>query len=151
MASCAACLQPILRAHRFVLEGTEVFHAQCAGQTYRSKQRITEAKVRELEVQLADTRRAASRIEEAANRYRNEATSKSAAAIAEGARLAAVRGELALANELLRATQAELQAARSGYIAIRAELEAAKKSTNDEGQKDDVDASALRFKMLELD
>lgn len=151
MASCAACLQPILRAQRFVLDGTEVFHAACAGQAYRSKLRMSEVRVRELEDQLASTRQAAARVESEANRLRNESTSHAAKLTIAESRLATTRAELELAQERLQATQVELQAARSGYIALRAELEAVKRGPPPEEQKDDLDASALRFKMLELD
>lgn len=150
MASCAACLQPIYQAQRFVLDGTEVFHAACLGQAYRSKLRIAEQRSRELEAQLADTRRAAARVEAETSRLRNESMSRAAEVISLEGRLAGVRAELALAQERLTARQGELQGARNQNAALRAELATAKQGEVETTQ-DEVDASVQRFKMLELD
>jgi chromosome segregation ATPase len=150
VASCAACLGPILRAQRFVLEGTEVFHAACVGQAYRSRLRIAEQRARELEVQLADTRRSAARVEAEAGRLRNESTSRGAEVIALEGLLAGTRAQLGLAEERLQARQGELQGARNQNAALRAELATMKQEAPAE-QEGDLDASAQRFRMLELD
>jgi len=150
MASCAACLQPIYRAQRFLLEGTEVFHAACIGQAYRSKLRMAEQLVRELEAQVAGTRRAAARVEAETSRLRNEVTSRGAEVISLEGRLAGVRAELDLSQERLTARQGELQGARNQNAAMRAEL-AAVKQGEVETTQDEVDASVQRFRMLELD
>lgn len=149
MAACAACLQPILRAQRFVLEGTEAFHAQCAGQSYRSKQRITEQHGFNLERQLNDTRRAAARVEAEAGRMRNEMVSAQAqVAVLEG-RLAAEQQRRELLVQAHDARGDELRAARREIAELRAELAAHRVSGPQEDAE--VDATALRFKMLELD
>ena len=148
MASCAACLQSLLKSQRFVLDGTEVFHAACIGQAYRSKLKISEQRERELERQLADTRRSAQRIEAEAHQLRNDVASRSAEAYRLEALLASVRSDLALAQERLQARQGELQGARNQLAAVRAELA--------QGQQEPAapeveDSTALRFKLLELD
>jgi len=149
--SCAACLRPLLRSERFLLEGTEVFHAACLGQAYRSKLRIAEQRTRELEAALADTRRAAARVEAEAGRFRNEATARAAEVISLEGRLAGARAELDLAQERLRSRQDELQGARNQNAALRAELVTAKGDAPSDQKDADVDASVQRFKMLELD
>lgn len=151
MASCAACLQPILRAQRFVLDGTEVFHAACIGQSYRSKLKISEQRARELEAQLADTRRAAARVEAEASRLRNEVTSRGAEVISLTGMLSGARQQLFTAQDARVALQDELQVARSQNAALRAELAAVKQERVTEPQGEDQDASVQRFKMLELD
>jgi len=151
MASCAACLQPIYQAQRFVLDGTEVFHAACLGQAYRSKLRMAEQRARELEAQVADTRRAAARVESETGRLRNESMSRAAEVISLEGRLAGVRAELELSQERLTARQGELQGARNQNAALRAELAAVKQERVEDKREDEVDASVQRFKMLELD
>jgi chromosome segregation ATPase len=153
MASCAACLQPILRAERFVLDGTEVFHAACLGQAYRSKLRRAEQCNRELESQLADTRRSAARVEAETNRLRNDATSRAAAACVLEGRVSGLQAQLELAQERLQVAHGELQGARNQNAALRTELSALR-SSETEGQKSenaDLDATSLRFRLLELD
>jgi chromosome segregation ATPase len=151
MASCAACLQPLYTSQRFVLDGTEVFHAQCLGQAYRSRLRMAEQRGRELEAQLADTRRAAARVEAETGRLRNEVISRGAEVIALTGLLSGHRDQLALAQERLQARQGELQGARNQNAALRAELAAAKQEAPGATSVDEVDASVQRFKMLELD
>ena len=149
MATCAACLQPIVRSQRFLLDGTEAFHAQCVGQAYRSKLRITEQRGFALERQLEDTRRAAARVEVEANRLRNELTSaKSQVVVLEG-RLAGERGLRDAAMARMDAKDDELRAARREIAELRAELAALKPETG--AASDDIDATVQRFKMLELD
>jgi len=150
MASCAACLQPIYQAQRFVLDGTEVFHAACLGQAYRSKLRMAEQRSRELEAQFADTRQAAARVEAEASRLRNESMSRAAEVIGLEGRLAGVRAELDLAQERLRARQNELQGAHNQNAALRVELATVRQERVEE-RNDDVDATIQRFRMLELD
>ena len=153
MASCAACLQPLLRSQRFLLDGTEVFHAACIGRAYLSKLKLAEQRVRDLEAQVADTRRAAARVEAETNRLRNEATSKAAEVCVLEGRISGVRVELELTQERLRARQDELQGARNQNAALRAEiakLQADAGISSDEPEKD-TDASAIRFGLLELD
>jgi len=149
MASCAACLQPIYHAQRFALDGTEVFHAACLGQAYRSKLRIAEQRTRELESQLADTRRAAARVEAETNRLRNEATSRGAEVITLTSLLSGHRDQLALAQERLQVRQDELQGARNQNAALRAELSQRVEHKAEEAPVED--STALRFKLLELD
>ena len=142
MASCAACLSPIVNGQRFVLDRTEVFHATCAGQAYRSQLRLAEQ-------QLADTRRAAARVEADANRLRNDAVSAQArAAILEG-QLAAEQTRRQLEVERGSARSDELRAARAEIAALRVELAALK--TTPVAEEQGLDASALRFSLLELD
>lgn len=132
-----------------MLDGTEVFHAQCAGQAYRSKQRITEQRGFDLERQLNDTRRAAARVEADAGRLRNEAVSAQAqVAVLEG-RVAAEQQRRELLVQAHEARGDELRAARREIAALRSELAAHKVA---ESQDDaEVDAAVQRFKMLELD
>lgn len=151
MASCAACLRPLLRSERFLLEGTEVFHAACLGQAYRSKLRIAEQRTRELEAQLGDTRRAAARVEAEAGRFRNEATARAAEVISLEGRLAGARAELDLAQERLRSRQDELQGARNQNAALRAELATVKQERVEDKHEDDRDASVIRFSLIELE
>jgi len=150
MASCAACLQPIYQAQRFVLDGTEVFHAACLGQAYRSKLRMAEQRSRELEAKLADTRQAAARVEVEANRLRNVVMSRAAEVIGLEGRMAGVRAELDLAQERLRARQNELQGAHNQNAALRVELATVRQERVEE-RDDDVDATIQRFRMLEMD
>lgn len=149
MASCAACLEPILRSQQFVLDGTEVFHRACAGQAYRSRLRIAEQRVRELEAQVADTRRAAARVEADTNRLRNEVTSKGAEVIQMVGTLSEARALLISARERLQATEGALQSAYNENAALRAELAAFKPEASK--AQEDVDATVQRFRMLELD
>lgn len=150
MASCAACLQPILRAQRFVLDGTEVFHAACVGQTYRSKQRLSEAKQRETEAALADTRRAAARTETELNVQRNLATSRHAEVVQLEYAVAQVRQQLAVQEQARYEVEAQLRAARAEVAALKVEA-AARSSENRQSADPGVDDSALRFSLLELD
>ena len=150
MASCAACLQPILRSQQFVLDDTEVFHRACVGQRYRSKQRIADQRVRDLEAQLADTRRAAARAEVDLNQERNQSTSRGAEVISLTAMLSGTRTQLFATEDRLAATRNELSAARAETAAVRAELATVKPEAPTK-QEDDLDASAQRFRMLELD
>lgn len=150
MASCAACLSPILNSQRFLLDGTEVFHQACIGRAYISKLKLAEQRVRELEAQLADARRAASRVESETNRLRNEVTSRQAAALVQGARLEVVRGELEGMRSRSRAD--ELQGMRNQNIALREEIAQFKVqggiSSEPEKTEDDT---VMRFRLLELD
>jgi chromosome segregation ATPase len=150
MASCAACLQPLLRSQRFVLDGTEVFHAACIGRAYCSKLRMAEQTARDLEVKLADTRRAAARVEAETSRLLNQSMSRAAEVIGLEGRLAGVRAELDLAQERLRARQDELQGTRNQNAALRTELASVRHERVEE-RADDVDAAVQRFRMLELD
>jgi chromosome segregation ATPase len=153
MASCAACLQPLYTSQRFVLDGTEVFHAACAGQAYRSKLRISEQRVRELESQLADTRRAAARVEAETSRLRNEVTSRTAEVITLTGLVAGHRSQLVLAQERLQGREDELRASRNESAAMRVELATVKRDAvpADAAHESDADASVQRFRMLELD
>ncbi len=150
MASCAACLQPILRSQQFVLDDTEVFHRACVGQRYRSKLRIAEERARTLEAQLADTRRAAARTEVELNQERNAATSRGAEVISLTAMLSGHRTQLFASEDRLLAVQNELRASRAETAALRAELATVKPEAPAK-QEDDLDASVQRFRMLELD
>lgn len=152
MASCAACLQPILRAQRFLLDGTEVFHAQCVGQAYRSKLRLAEQRGWDLERQLNDTRRAAARVESEANRHRNDAMTAQARAVVLEGRIAGLLHERELSAARLDAHLEELRAARNEVAALRRELAALRPSESESERADaDLDATAQRFRMLELD
>jgi chromosome segregation ATPase len=152
MASCAACLQPLYTSQRFLLEGTEVFHAACAGQAYRSKLRMAEQRNRELEAQLADTRRAAARVEAETGRLRNEVTSRTAEVITLTGMVAGHRSQLLLAQERLQAREDELRASRAESTALRVELATVKREAPAAAEPEsDLDASVQRFKMLELD
>lgn len=153
MANCAACLQPLLRSQRFVLEGTEVFHAVCIGLAYASKLKVSEERMRELERQLTETRRAAARVEAETNRLRNESNSRQAELIVIEGRVAGLRAELELAQERLSSRQAELQGARNQNAELRAEIVKlqADAGISTETEKNDVDASVQRFRLLELD
>jgi chromosome segregation ATPase len=150
MASCAACLQPILQAQHFVLDGTEVFHRACAGQAYRSKLRIAEQRGFDLERHLADTRRAGARVEAELNRERNQATSRGAEVITLTSMLSGTRSQLFAAQDRLQATQEALQASQVEVAGLRAELATVKQEAPVE-RGDDLDASAQRFRLLELD
>ena len=149
MAFCAACLQPIVHGQRFVLDGTEVFHGQCAGQAYRSRGRLAEQRERNLEDQLADTRRAAARVEAEANRLRNESVSAQAQVVVLEGRVAGLQAQRELDAERHAARGDELRAARAEVAALRAELAAVKPAPAE--AETDLDASAQRFRMLELD
>jgi chromosome segregation ATPase len=154
MASCAACLQPILRSQQFALDGTEVFHRACVGQAYRSKLRIAEKHGFNLERQLEDTRRAAARVDAEANQLRNEATSRGAEVITLTSMLSGTRTQLFASQDRLQATQDELRASRTEIAALRAELATVKREARADGENDadsDLDASARRFQLLELD
>lgn len=149
MASCAACLQPIVHGQRFVLDGTEVFHGRCAGHSYRSKGRLAEARARELEAQLADTRRSAARVEVDVNRLRNEAVSAQAQVCVLEGRVAGLQAQRDLDAERHAARADELRAARNEIAALRIELAALRPASAPADE--DADASVQRFKMLELD
>jgi chromosome segregation ATPase len=151
MASCAACHQPLLNSQRFLLEGTEVFHAACVGRAYMSKLRVAEQRVRELEAQVADTRRAAARVEAETNRLRNESTSRAAEVCVLEGRLSGARAELELTNERLRARQDELQGARNQNIALRAELAKVQVAEVQPEPEKEADPTSVRFGLLELD
>lgn len=126
-----------------------MFHAQCIGQAYRSKLRITEARGFDLERQLADTRRAAARVEVEVSRLRNDAVSAQAqVAVLEG-RVAAEQQRRELLLQAHEARGDELRAARREIAELRAELAAHRTTTGSEDAE--VDATAQRFKMLELD
>ena len=149
MASCAVCLQPIVRGQRFLLDRTEVFHATCVGQSYRSQMRLAEQRAEELERQLADTRRAAARVELDVNRLRNEAmTAQSRVIVLEG-QLAGEQTRRQLEVERGVARGDELRVARTEIATLRAELATLK--TAEEPVDQDVDATVQRFRMLELD
>lgn len=149
MVSCAACLQPLLKSQRFLLDGTEVFHAGCVGRAYHSKLRVAEQRVRELELQLEATRRSAARVEVESNRYRNESAERMAAQLVAEGRAAALRAELDATRERLQIRQDELQGARNQNAALRAELGQAKPEPQE--AKTELDASVQRFGLLELD
>lgn len=151
MASCAVCLLPIVRGQRFLLEGTEVFHATCASNSYRSKQSITDAKMRELEAQLADTRRAAARTEGELNVQRNLATSRHAEVVQLNA-IAQEARDVRIAHEQARfEAEAQLRAARTEIAALKAELAARSSENTLSADPAQDDATAIRFKLLELD
>jgi chromosome segregation ATPase len=150
MASCAACLQPIMRGQLFSLDGTEVFHRSCIGSSYRSKLRLAEQRGLDLERQLNDTRRAAARVEAEANRLRNEATSvRAQVAVLEG-RVAGLQAQRELDAESILSRSNELRAARVEIASLRSEL-ASLRPQEDRDSEGDLDATAQRFKMLELD
>ena len=149
MATCAACLQAIVRAERFMLDDTEVFHARCVGMSYRSKLRITEGKVRELEAQVADTRRAAARVEVEANRLRNDAASARAQAIMLEGRLAATQARSDQDHERLAARDEELREARRQLASLRSDLVALRPQEGSTAEAED--ATVQRFRNLELD
>lgn len=147
-ASCAACLLPIVRGQRFLVEGTEVFHARCVGQSYRSRLRLSEQRVRELESQLSGTRRAASRVESEANRLRNEVASAQARALILEGQVARLQAQRELDVDRMAASGDELRATRNELASVRLELEAFRPKDMVE---DDVDATVQRFKMLEFE
>jgi chromosome segregation ATPase len=121
-----------------------VFHADCAKHAYRSKLKLAEQRNRELESQLADTRRAAARVEIEANHLRNETTSLSI-------QLDNARGQLAIADDRLQAHWDDLQAVRSQNAALRTELTAIKTERQEQKQDGEIDGAAeSRFKLLEL-
>jgi len=149
MASCAACLQPIMNAQAFVLDGTEAFHRGCARNAYRSKLKLTQQRELELERQLGDTRRAAQRVEAEAHQLRNDVANRTAEVLRLEAQLASVRSDLGLAQERLQTRQGELQGARNQLAALRAEL--AQKPEPEPQEATSEDSTALRFRLLELD
>lgn len=150
MASCAACLDPILNSQRFLLDGTEVFHAECIGRSYISKLKLAEQRVRELEVQVADAQR--SRVESDANRIRNEVTRRQASALVHNARIEALRSELDLELARSRSFQNELQGSRNQNIALREEIAQLKSHGEISSEPEKVeDDAVMRFRMLELD
>jgi chromosome segregation ATPase len=149
MASCAACLQPLLNAQPFVLDGTEVFHRACARNAYRSKLRLSEQRTRELEAQVTATRSSAARVEAEAHQLRNDVAHRSAEICQLEAQLAGVRYDLAIAQERLQARQGELQGARNQLAALRVELE--QKVEQEPQEAPAEDSTALRFRLLELD
>lgn len=149
MASCASCLQSIIHGQAFVLDGTEVFHRACAGQAYRSRGRLAEQRQRDLEAQLADTRRAAARVEADANRLRNEAVSAQAQVCVLEGRIAGLQAQRELDADRHAARADELRVARNEIAALRIELASLKPAASE--PEPDLDASVQRFKMLELD
>lgn len=153
MASCAACLQPLLTSQRFLLDGTEVFHASCIGRAYASKLKVAEQRVRELELQLTQTRRSAARVEVEANRLRNETASRHAEQFVLAGRVDNLQRELDLAQERLEMKLGELQGGRNQNAALRAEIVKVQGEAgiSPESEADDTDASEIRFKLLEMD
>lgn len=132
-----------------MLDGTEVFHARCVGQSYRSALRLAEAKARELQDRLDETRRAAARVEAEANRLRNEVASQRQRVIEAEARSV---NALALADNdrgLVAALRQELADARAREGRLRAELVALRPQEAE--ATDDRDATVERFRLLELD
>ncbi len=150
MATCAVCVQPLGYGERFLLDDTEVFHVQCFGQRYLSKQRVSDERVRTLEAQLADTRRAAARVEAETHQLRNQVTSKGAENIQLTALLSTTRNAMFANEDRALAAQEELRAARNEIAAMRIEL-AANRPTQAPAEKQDEDATVQRFRMLELD
>jgi hypothetical protein len=112
---------------------------------------MSEQREREVERQLAETRRAAARVEVEANRFRNEAVERQAACFVMEGRASALRTELELTQERLRARQDELQGARNQNAALRAELASAKATDEPQESEKVEDATVQRFRMLELD
>lgn len=154
MAQCAACLQPITRGEQFALDGTEVFHRACVRQAYRSKLKIAEQSVRDLEARLADTRTAAARVEAEANLHRSLArqhhgdlTRVTAEAQRNAQEVYAERGYRLEAERALAAVAAERDGLRRELAAERA----ANRPQPEEKPTEDLDATSQRFRMLELD
>ena len=155
MASCAVCMQPILRSQAFVLDGTEGMHRSCAGAAYRSKARLAEATIARLEQELAAERRTVTTTRAAA------VVARSVSRQAEGT-IEGLRAQLDLAQERQRAQQMELQAARNQNITLRAELAKAQasstatasrttSSSESAGTGEVIDEGAARFALLEMD
>ena len=155
-ATCATCARPIATGQKWGTQGTEIFHAECMRDAYRSKLRIAEtekanALAREADVvrQLAETRRAAARVEAEANQLRNELAGTRAKVLILEGQAAQARYDVEVAQERAATRLAELQGARNQVVTLQGEIAKAKP---EEVQVDqDEDASATRFKMLELD
>jgi seryl-tRNA synthetase len=152
-AECAVCRKAILRNDRFVLDGTEAFHPYCLQDRYRSALRVAQQHQTELQKQLDATRRAAARIEEDERRARNEASQRHAAQIRLESQAATLRDELARSQERLRAVEGALAAARNEGATLRAEVAKVRQETvpAEDTKNDIVDASSVRFGLLELD
>lgn len=150
MASCAVCELPIVRGQRFLLDGTEVFHAACASNSYRSKLSITTAKLRETEARLEDTRRAAARTEVELNVQRNLATSRHAEVVQLEYSVSQARAQQAAHEQARFEVEAQLRAARAEIAVLKADA-AARSSENRQVADPAQDDSALRFSLLELD
>lgn len=148
MASCAVCMRSIAAGEQFVLEDTEVMHRSCAPQSYRSRLRLHEQRMRELEQQVADTRRAITRIETEAARQSKELNIKRAQVVGLQVRERVARIEIEDARQRLQASQDETAAARREVASLREELAALRPGSSDAVADD---ASAIRFALLELD
>lgn len=156
MATCAACSRPIVTGQEWGTQGTEIFHRSCLRDAYRSKLRVAEtekmnALAREADVvrQLAETRRAAARVETEANQLRNELAGARAKVLILEGQAAQARSDVGIAQERAEIRLAELQGARNQVVALQAEI--AKAKPEEVRVDQDEDASATRFKMLELD
>lgn len=154
MAQCAACLQPIARGEQFALDGTEVFHRACVRQSYRSKLKVAEQTARDAEARLADTRAAAARVEAEVNTQRNLAMQRQAQVIQLQGELHRARAAAEIQEEYRRAAEGVARDLQAILASTRAEL-AAERAANrpqpEEKPTEDLDATSLRFKMLELD
>jgi len=131
-----------------MLDGTEVFHEQCVGQAYRSKLRLAEQRSLDLERQLNETRRAAARAENEANVQRNLASTRHAALIQMTAITQEAQRQLTWEEQVRTETQNALRVAQAELAALRVELAAHHQET---GEEEVADATAMRFKLLELD
>lgn len=156
MATCAACSRPIVTGQKWGTQGTEIFHEGCLRDAYRSKLRIAEtqaanAVAREADVarQLADTRRSAARVEAEANQLRNELAGTRAKVLILEGQAAQARYDVEVAQERAATRLAELQGARNQVVTLQGEI--AKAAPKEAPVDQDEDASATRFKMLELD
>ena len=162
MATCAACARPIVKPQRFVIDGTEVFHATCIGRAYMSKLRIAEQRVREYESQAFQVRAAATAAENELHRLRTQLAMQEAKAIVTDGQVHLLRAELELAHERLETVMGELQGARNRNIAQRDELARAAAQPprpqagepavmGKEEDPQEEESSTKRFKLLELD
>ncbi len=173
-ATCAGCLGPITKGEPFVLSGTEVFHRQCARLISRSR-RV------KLEVELADHKRRMASLrseldiarsnaayhEDSARRLsasekelqiaragrdaaiRDSTYWRERAVRAEGDRLVVTADRDRLAEQVRQLTT-QLQAAQRAAAPVEP-TEAQQITADDKPAKKDLDDSARRFSLLELD
>lgn len=166
-ATCATCLKPIVEREKFVLAGTEVFHARCAlatGTTQSVKAKLDQTIVeltREtamLRVQLAASRRDAEKAVEISGRIANERDKADAAerswrrrlddARAERDRFAYERDKALEDLAVIRQRLGSAPLVTQPPTSVPATPVAA---ATPEPAKDERDDTEIRFSLLELD
>lgn len=153
-ATCAACLQPILRMDQCTISGSEVFHRRCVANIEDSIGNRRQRQIHELTQALEQSGRAVRQIERSAQQ-----ASRAAVSTAEQLTVALARAETALARATAesavrrREHEQEVAALRAERDIARAEaaIAAAPRIATPADNPDSPDDATMRFSLLELD